>query len=116
MNIAFTDKDIQELADRGITQEKILNQIEIFKEGIPPAKLIKPCTIGDGITVISSAEEKRLTELYQDAAASGRTMKFVPASGAATRMFHLLLAVMRDNPDWEAERLQKMAHCNFSKT
>lgn len=108
MNIAFTDKDLRELAARGITQEKILNQIEIFKEGIPPAKLIKPCTVGDGITVISSGEEKRLTELYRDAAASGRTMKFVPASGAATRMFHLLLAVMHDDPDLEAERLQKM--------
>lgn len=109
MNIEFSNSDLQELAVRGITKEKILAQIEIFKEGIPPAKLIKPCTVGDGITVISSAEEERLTGLYRNAAASGRAMKFVPASGAATRMFHLLLAVMHDYPDLEAKRLQKMA-------
>lgn len=109
MSIEFTDKDRQELAVRGITEEQILAQIEIFKEGIPPAKLIKPCTVGDGITVIRRAEEKRLIELYRNAAASGRTMKFVPASGAATRMFHLLLAVMHNFPGLEAGRLEKMA-------
>lgn len=109
MSIVFTDKDRQELAVRGITEEQILAQIEIFKGGIPPAKLIKPCTVGDGITVISKAEKNRLIELCQGAAASGRTMKFVPASGAATRMFHLLLAIMHDYPDLKADRLEKMA-------
>ena len=75
MSIVFTDKDRQELAVRGITEGQILTQIEIFEEGIPPAKLIKPCTVGDGITVINKAEENRLIKLCQNAAASGRTRR-----------------------------------------
>ena len=109
MNIEIAEQPRPELADRGLTEEQVWAQIKIFKEGIPPAKLIKPSTVEDGITVINNAEENRLIQLYRDAQAAGRTMKFVPASGAATRMFHLLLAVMHDYPDLEAERLQKMA-------
>lgn len=89
----LTEHDRQEILARGISPEEIDAQIEIFKKGISPVKLLRPCTLGDGIVAIKEAEQQRLIEIYRRAMASGRAMKFVPASGAATRMFQLLLEV-----------------------
>jgi len=68
-----------------------MSQIEIFKKGASYLTLERPCTIGDGIRRIPEGEFDRLISYHQDAADRGRLMKFVPASGAATRMFKVLL-------------------------
>jgi len=88
----FNKDDLNDIRSRGMTPEKVLKQIEVFKRGFPFAKLVRPCTIGDGITVLDDSDIERLCEIYEKAVLSGRAMKFVPASGAASRMFKLLLA------------------------
>ncbi len=85
-----------------------MSQIETLGKEFPYAHLLRPCTAGDGITVLDEGDLERLGELYSRAALTGKAMKFVPASGAASRMFQVLLTAM-DQPDTtsgltEAER------------
>jgi hypothetical protein len=89
----FTEADIEQMQAKGIRPETILAQIASFKKGIPPLKLNRPCTAGDGIIVVPESQQASYRKLFQDAASQGRVMKFVPASGAATRMFKSLHAI-----------------------
>jgi hypothetical protein len=92
-SFSFSDRDLKQIKEMGLTPEKVLSQIESFKKGFPYAKLNRPCTVGDGIHVLSRSELNRYADAYSEAALSGRAMKFVPASGAASRMFKAFLAV-----------------------
>jgi hypothetical protein len=89
----FSQEDLQQMQTRGISPETVLSQIEIFRKGISFSKLLRPCTVNDGIYVLKESDLKRLNEAYSETSASGRAIKFVPASGAATRMVKSLLAV-----------------------
>jgi hypothetical protein len=84
---SFTNHDRKRIHEEGLTEEDIAKQLEIFKRGIPPVKLHRPCTVGDGIVVISDSERETLLHLHQKIAEQGAMIKFVPASGAASRMF-----------------------------
>ena len=88
----FSEKDIHQIVTRGQTPETVLSQIEIFKRGIPYTTLHRPCTVDDGITVLQQSDIEALETLYAQAVSAGRVTKFVPASGAATRMFQALLS------------------------
>jgi hypothetical protein len=87
--------DREQLHARSITEETALAQIALFQHGIPYTVLHRPCTVGDGITVLSPHALERLTAVHATAALAGRIMKFVPASGAASRMFKLLLSCLQ---------------------
>lgn len=93
----FSKKDIAQIQKRGKTPEEVLAQTEVFINGFPHAGLRRPCTVGDGIRVLEKGDLERLQKAYGGAADHGRTMKFVPASGAASRMFKALLA-FHDRP------------------
>jgi len=90
----FTKQDFEQIQARGITLEQVESQIETFKKGFSYSHLQRPCTKGDGITVLKESDLERLGKIYSKAALSGRAMKFVPASGAASRMFQVLLSAM----------------------
>jgi len=75
--------------------EMIVNQVETFEKGIPFLKLVRPCTIGEGLHVIDEEEDyEELISAFQEAIEEERIIKFVPASGAASRMFKKLQAVL----------------------
>lgn len=92
----FTDRDIRELEERGIALEEAQRQLALFRDPPPFAVVDRPCTVGDGITAIPDADHRSLLAHHADAAASGRVSKFVPASGAASRMFKTLAAQLAD--------------------
>ena len=79
--------DLAQLGQLGIAEDEARRQLERF--GRPPAhvRIVRPCTAGDGIRIVDDREADRLIELHDQAARGGRFTKFVPASGAATRMF-----------------------------
>ncbi len=77
-----------------IPVETIIKQIETFERGIPPVKIIRACTIGDGIRIIPEEQYNSYFDLFQNAVDSERVIKFVPASGAASRMFKKLQSVL----------------------
>ncbi|NPV04785.1 MAG: DUF4301 family protein [Syntrophaceae bacterium] len=83
----FSASDIEYIRARGMTEEKIVSQIERFRRGATALTLDRPATVGDGIVRVADDEKPRLVALHDEAAGAGRCLKFVPASGAATRMF-----------------------------
>jgi hypothetical protein len=89
----FTQADLSQISAHGMTPEKVISQINIFKKGIPFTKVLRPCTINDGITALDNKDIERYIKIFDDAKKQGRCMKFIPASGAATRMFKYLLEV-----------------------
>ncbi len=87
-------KEISADATLLLSPDKIIEQIKIFERGITFLKLVKPCIIGDGVKVIPQADQKDYIKIFMSALDEGRVIKFVPASGAATRMFKKQLAVL----------------------
>ncbi len=87
----FTEQDIKQLRGHGISPEQAAAHLATIAEGVPYTALERPCTPGDGITVLDQAELERLCWRGEEAAVAGRCVKFVPASGAASRMFQALL-------------------------
>jgi hypothetical protein len=100
----FSPADLRELAERGVSSERAAAQIEILRHPPSSLALVRPCTIGDGITRLSEEEEERFAAAGSQAAAEGRVTKFVPASGAATRMFKDLIAALEDDSKAEGAR------------
>nr|WP_299344720.1 DUF4301 family protein [Allomuricauda sp.] len=85
--IEFSPDDLKQLESKGISKEKVLNQIETFKSGIPFVQLKKAATVSDGILLFSEKEQEELVRYFEDSRESLDLLKFVPASGAASRMF-----------------------------
>jgi len=98
MSYAFTKRDLVQLDQRGISRDRATSYLETFARGLPYSVLDRACTVGDGITVVHPTELDRYVGLSEEAARSGRLSKFVPASGAATRMFQSLLVVQASAP------------------
>lgn len=88
----LSEEVVSQLKEKGISQELAISQIETFMRGIPFAELIRPCTLGDGIENIDEDLDKYVA-IYEKASESINVVKFVPASGAASRMFKELLSV-----------------------
>ena len=93
----FSEEDLSAISGKGIEVEEVLRQLEIFRRGTKPLRLIRPARTGDGIIEISPDEREGLVSLHDQAAEKGRMLKFVPASGAASRMF-------RDWNNWYQQR------------
>ncbi len=90
---SFTDpQDLARLAARGITPEEATRQLEVMARPAAWARLERPCTVGDGIERLDEARVDALLAVHATAARAGRVSAFIPASGAATRMFKDLLA------------------------
>lgn len=98
----LTQKDEKLLAQKGITAEMLEQQVALFKEGIPPIQLQAAATIGNGIISFSKEETAKYAAIYQKKKKGISILKFVPASGAATRMFKSLFA-FKDSFDPEKE-------------
>ena len=88
--MTLTKNDLEQLSKKGISERKVNEQIETFKEGIPFVQLEKAVTVGEGILKFSPDEEKRMIQCFDKAQGETDLLKFVPASGAASRMFRAL--------------------------
>lgn len=90
----FREFDVAQLREHGIAVEEAERQLALLLR--PPARvrLDRPATLGDGIETISPSATPGLLARHEVAAAAGRLTKFVPASGAATRMFQDLIALL----------------------
>ena len=99
-NLSFlTREDIELLEKKKISQEELSRQLDCFRSGFPFMKLQKPATVGDGILRFTESETENLAAQFDERNRSVlRQMKFVPASGAATRMFKNLFSFL-EKPD-----------------
>lgn len=103
----FTEKDIQKLQKHGIRPEEAAAQIEKLTSPPPFADIISPATIENGIKQLSEEEKIRILKLYKHSKSTGRFSKFIPASGAATRMFKDLITSLDNGLNDSAKRTMK---------
>ena len=82
----FNEDDVRQIESRGSSVAAVDRQVERFKKGFPWMKICAPATPGNGIAVMDAEAVRKAVEYYESASISGKC-KFVPASGAASRMF-----------------------------
>jgi hypothetical protein len=86
-------KDLKQIADRGMTVEQVEKQLEELKNGFPFLKIQAAATVDNGILRIDDEHRDFFIEKWEDYKDAGHKItKFVPASGAASRMFKNLFA------------------------
>jgi len=101
--LKLTTADIKQLEHKGISKHQILNQIEIFENGIPFIDLRDPATISNGIERYGAEELQQFISIFEEQCDALDLLKFVPASGAATRMFKFLFQFLEDyDPEKES--------------
>lgn len=84
----ISDKDMSFLQQRGITPENLAGQVQMLKDGIPCLKIQAPALVGKGIVRLDQdLQDKCVDTWYTYGQSDKQILKFVPASGAATRMF-----------------------------
>lgn len=85
----ITESDKILLEDKGITIQQLEQQLESFKKGFPFLELSAPASIEKGILAVSPEEEIKYLNIWDNYTKleNKRIVKFVPASGAASRMF-----------------------------
>ena len=86
----FTETDIQQIQDNKLTINEVKQQIQLFEIGISPINLKNSATIDNGILKFSKNQEKEFAAYFELQKENLELLKFVPASGAATRMFKFL--------------------------
>jgi len=90
----FTNKDIEQFSSTGIEVADVEQQLKRFREGFPFLPLVRAATIGDGIFKLDENTAEAYEQFFREHAGRLSVMKFVPASGAATRMFKSLFSFM----------------------
>jgi len=88
----FTEAQKTQLRERGISEEEANRQLALLASPTAYTELVRPCRPGDGIETVPTERQEALILLHGEAARQGRCSKFVPASGAATRMFQDVLS------------------------
>ncbi|MBX2827198.1 MAG: DUF4301 family protein [Flavobacteriaceae bacterium] len=96
----LTEKDIDQIEAHGLTLHKVYKQLETFNHGIPYANVITTASLGNGIQAIDEKDQKHLEQYFDERKDDLDIVKFVPASGAATRMFKFLHEFLENyNPE-----------------
>lgn len=96
----LSNTDLQFLAQKGISEDKLNEQLSRFKTGFPYLRLESSAKVGDGILRLSEADQdKAIARWDKYLADGGDVCKFVPASGAASRMFKALFSFVNGDED-----------------
>ncbi len=84
----FTEKDIEAFSQRGISSQDVENQLNNFRNGFPFLNLRCAASPAKGIVQLTDEQRAEYHTAWQHYLQTGKTVyKFVPASGAASRMF-----------------------------
>lgn len=78
---------MEKLETQGISAAEIERQLACFKRGTRYVQLLRPATVDDGIFRLNEKEKNRAITAFENQSKDIKLLKFVPASGAATRMF-----------------------------
>lgn len=100
----LSTKDIQQIEARGNNLQTVQDQIENFKRGFPYLQITEAASVGNGIIRLTETELERAENLYDEKIKNGlKPLKFIPASGAASRMFKALYEALEDFGDSSSE-------------
>ncbi|MBI4768344.1 MAG: DUF4301 family protein [Deltaproteobacteria bacterium] len=103
---AFNPDDLRLMKALGISESQVREQVALLQKSSVYLRLQRPCTLGDGIERIPLQETEVLILLQEKAARESRFIKFVPASGAATRMFQELLSFSLNRSSFVLDKMQ----------
>lgn len=92
----FNSTDLEQINKQGISINEIEKQLHYFRQGFPFICLTRPATLGDGIFILNAENEVDFINLYNEYTRKHKILKFVPASGAASRMFKDLYAYIEN--------------------
>ena len=112
LKMGFSSADFVQVYEHGIPLENIQKQLTIFKKGISKTILVEPATVSNGILKLSAADFQQKTDFFDANKSSLKLNKFVPASGAATRMFKFLSEFLND---FDIEKESINAYINRKK-
>ncbi|MFC2080272.1 DUF4301 family protein [Bacteroidota bacterium] len=98
----FSQDDVAKIRQRGSDLELVYNQLERFKQGFPFTEIVAPASVDNGIIAFSDQEKTSLANYFDQQKESFDICRFIPASGAATRMFKDLFTIR--------EKLQGMSN------
>lgn len=107
MKITFTPEEIAFIEARGSHLSEVESQFSYFEKGFPFAELQRAATDGDGIKKMSETEREIYIAKYEETAQKKEILKFVPASGAASRMFKELQTVVNENGPIDSETVKR---------
>ncbi|MFA5321273.1 MAG: DUF4301 family protein [Smithella sp.] len=85
--LSFFPKDIRQIKRLGLDLITVEKQLALHRQGPTFLKLKRPCAVKDGIFSFTPAQRKKLISFYEEQHEKHKLIKFVPASGAASRMF-----------------------------
>lgn len=97
--MSFSQQDHAQIDSQGISLDQINQQIQHFVDGFPYLNVIRAATVDDGIIRVSEDKLTQYLHQFDQAAGERSLVKFVPASGAATRMFKSLFAALDGKSD-----------------
>ena len=93
----FSAQDLEQLQAKGISVEKVEQQLACFRNGFPELDIVAPASTKKGILAPKRAEQEQYIAAWQEYLKEGhKILKFVPASGAASRMFKNLFQYLED--------------------
>ena len=112
----MTQQDLQQISQKGITEEQIYRQLEDIKNGFPFLKIKAAACVGHGVVLLDEVQKKHYVELWnQYKQGDNRIVKFVPASGAASRMFKNLYAFLHADYTVPTTDFEKEFFTNLKK-
>ena len=112
----MNQQDLNQIAARGISEQQIEHQLEQIKNGFPFLKLEGAAAIGKGIMAPTAQEVENFEKAWNDYKAEGhKIVKFVPASGAASRMFKNMFAFLDAPYDVPTTDFEKQFFENIKK-
>ena len=112
----LSPEDLKQIAEKGITEEQVATQLEEFKKGFPFLKLEAAAGIGRGVIAPADSERADYIAKWEAYKAEGKKIvKFVPASGAASRMFKDMFAFLGADYDEPRTDFEKKFFDNIEK-
>ncbi len=104
------------LSKKGISAEQVAEQLKTFKTGFPFLRIESAATIGQGVLNPSMSEIDEYLKIWDSYCAEGNSiLKFVPASGAASRMFKDLFGFLSAEYDAPVTDFEKNFFANIEK-
>ena len=104
----FTQQDLEQLREKGISQDQLSRQLGFFSSGFPFLQIVAPASHYKGIIKVETQQEKSYLKSWQAYLDGDKSItKFVPASGAASRMFKDLFAFLDADYDVPTTEFEK---------
>ena len=112
----LSTNDLNQIQQRGITEQQVEHQLEQIKAGFPFLRIEAAAAIGKGIMAPDDAQREKFVADWKQYREEGhKVVKFVPASGAASRMFKNLFAFLSADYDVPTTDFEKHFFDNIKK-